>query len=218
MGVIFKKILPGLILLSSVLTGTVAPKEFSQAHQFGGRFGILRIKDAALGLNFPGFEIQKDGTLPYIEFFYQPRWNRYLSLDLSFGAVGRGEVRYIDQVNRLYFFSSVNVYPISVGVNLQPLAFGHQPRFFPVMRGGGTFAIATESDLFGVGSKTQSAFGVYLAPGLDVALGSFFFTAEAGYRTARFRDPVGGIKDYSGVFIGLGVGYSYSGRVPGKHH
>ena len=55
-------------------------------------------------------------------------------------------------------------------------------------------------------TRTQAVFGGHFGGGMDLQLGSFFMLGvNAGYNLmSKFKEPMAGEKDYSGVELGLG--------------
>ena len=68
--------------------------------------------------------IASSSTAFHLEFFYLYQLKGSLYLDLSFGAVSRGDFRvdYISQTAEENGFGTAQVYPLSVGLGLFPLA------------------------------------------------------------------------------------------------
>jgi hypothetical protein len=163
----------------------------------------------------PEVRLHSSGTAFHIEFFYQPHLKGAFNLEMSVGAINRGDLRIQD--DQISQFGDATIYPLSAGLAIRPLASKTSLRLQPCIQGGGSLVIGTERLQFavqdigvGIDSESRTALGYYFGGGLAWTLGpSFCLTSTVKYHHAKFNDELFGVKDYSGVLVLFGAAYMY---------
>jgi hypothetical protein len=173
-------------------------------------------RDLGNDIATPDVRLTSSGTAFHIEFFYQPRLRGALNLEISVGAINRGDMRI--QNSSVSEFGDATLYPMNLGLALRPLAHNTSLRLQPCIQGGGSLVIGTErlqyevADMLGVGldSQSRTALGYYFGGGLAWNLSpSLCLTSTVKYHHAKFNQELFGVKDYSGVLVLFGVAYMY---------
>ena len=85
----------------------------------GGQLGPWFSSNLTSGFADPSIHLTANSTAFHMEFFYQPHLRGIANLDLSVGAVSRGEMRI--QTSSESSFGTATVYPIGLGLRLAPL-------------------------------------------------------------------------------------------------
>ena len=163
----------------------------------------------------PNQHLVAPGTAFHIEFFYQPHLTGLLNLEVSVGAINRGDLRV--QEDQISQFGDATIYPLNLGLALRPLARNTSLRLQPCLQGGGSLVIGTERLQYvvqdigvGLDSQSRTAIGYYFGGGLAWTLGpSFCLTSTVKYHQVKFNDELFGVKDYSGVLVLFGAAYMY---------
>jgi hypothetical protein len=162
-------------------------------------------------------------TAFHLEFFYLYQLKGPLYLDLNFGGVSRGDIRidYISQTAEEKGFGTAQIYPLSIGLGLFPLATRPDTKMQPFAVAGGSLVIGTETISFagrnvyvgnyvGIQSESRETIGWYAGGGLDWVMGRNFVLSFLGkYQHAIFSEELVGVKDFSGAQILIGAAYAY---------
>ncbi|MBI5868468.1 MAG: hypothetical protein HZB43_09300 [candidate division Zixibacteria bacterium] len=166
----------------------------------------------------PDLQLTVNSTAFYMEFFYQPRLSSIANLDLSAGAVSRGETRIETSTESSY--GTATIYPIGFGLRLAPFAKSLTSPIQPILRFGASLLVGTEQfeaalrypdgTYYGTSIRSRWAPGFYGAAGFAWVLGEkFALTGCVKYQYARFSKDLFGAKDYSGVQVLFGGMYLY---------
>jgi len=166
--------------------------------------------------------LKANSTAFHLEFFYMPHLTGPLNLDISLGAVSRGDIRITDNngPTAVSGLGTATLYPLGIGLAWFPFAKSVSTNIQPSLRAGGSLIVGTESvdavvyDAYGgyIGSGAESRFelGYYGGVNLLWVLGTQFgLTGGVKYQHAKFDKELFGVKDYSGVQILFGATYLY---------
>lgn len=188
----------------------------------GGMLGPWFTSDLGRDIQQPGYRLSAPGTAFHLEVFYQPHLTGTLNLDLSFGAVGRGDLRVTLNTpsGPVSSIGDATLYPLGLGAVWFPLAKSVRTRVQPMVRAGGSLIIGTErleaiiqdqfGTYYGVSSESRISAGFYAATGAYWVLGSqFALTGNVKYQHAKFSKELFGVRDYSGIQVLLGAAYLY---------
>ena len=187
----------------------------------GGQLGPWFSDNLSLDIVGSDFNLKSTTTTFHLELFYQPHLKGIMYLDLSFGAVSRGDIRITTTSSGESAFGDASIYPLGVGLMLVPLAKSTEFRLQPFFRAGGSILIGTErlevvfqdpafGTLIGQNAETRLGLGFYGGAGILWVLGSkFALTGSVKYQHAKFSKELFGVKDYSGIQVLFGGTYLY---------
>lgn len=195
-------------------------KDLSSVQMVGIRMGFWNAVKADKIQNTPELEITSKNTAPYAEVFIAPGLKKGFSLEFSFGSYYRGETRYHDSYG--YYWKSATVYPVSGGLKFYPLSSVKNSRYQPYLHLGVAFITGVEnirlgkyygsSILIEEGTNTYTTLGWLAGAGMDIALSRFWvIDSDIKYREVKFNDEVGGLKNFTGPQVTLGVSYIVKG-------
>ena len=182
----------------------------------GGQLGPWFANELGNDITMPGVRLFASGTAFHLEFFYQPNIAGILNLDVSIGAINRGDLRIRD--GELSAFGNATLYPLSAGVILFPMAKRSGQSLQPLLKAGGSLLIGTEVievtnvNNYGIGvdAESRTSFGYYFGGGANLVLSpSFALTASVKYQHAKFDKELFETKDYSGTIVLFGAAYMY---------
>jgi hypothetical protein len=165
-----------------------------------------------------GLHLTANSTAFHLEFFYQPHLTGIANLDVTVGAVSRGEMAIRTATEAT--FGTATIYPIGVGLRLAPLAKSTGQSLQPLVTLGGTVLIGTEQyesaitfpngTYYGTSVRSHWGLGFYGGAGVAWVLGDWFaLSALVKYQHARFTKAVFGARDYSGIQVLFGGMYLY---------
>jgi hypothetical protein len=213
------------LLFSSLLLGIFFPghclaNDLSSVHMLGIRFGFWNAVEAQNIKGSPDQEISSKVTAPYGEFFVSSGLKKGFALEFSFGSCYRGETRYSDPYG--YYWKQVNIYPISAELKFYPLFPIKKSRWQPYADAGVAFVSGIEDLRFGEyagplllvgsGTNTYTTLGWHTGGGIEFVLSRLFVIgADFKYRGVNFNETVGGLKDYSGPQVTVGLSYILKG-------
>jgi hypothetical protein len=184
----------------------------------GGQLGPWFSSNMTGGFADTSIDLTANSTAFHMEFFYQPHLTGVANLDLSVGAVSRGEMSI--QTGSESSFGTATIYPIGLGIRLAPFARSTRWAIQPMIRLGGTVLVGTEQferslrfpdgTYYGTSIQSRWALGFYGGAGVAWVMGErFAMTACVKYQHARFTKQVFGAKDYSGIQVLVGAMYLY---------
>ncbi len=211
-----------LIFLSGY-SATVAQTDLVGKNMVGVRLGPWLADGLTTDIETEYIRVVSSSTAFHVEFFYLYRLKGPLYLDLSLGAVSRGDIRVNYQTSTVSEtgFGTALVYPLGVGLGLFPLAGRPDRALQPFIVGGGSLVIGTETissvrkypnigTYIGTKSQSRETLGWYAGGGLDWVLGRNFVLSFLGkYQHAIFSEELVGVKDFSGAQILVGAAYAY---------
>lgn len=182
----------------------------------GGQLGPWFTNDLGRDITEENVRLDASGTAFHLEFFYQPNLSGILNLDISIGAINRGDLRV--RADNLSAFGNATLYPIGAGVIVYPMAMRTGQKLQPLLRAGGSLLIGTEVieitnfTYYGIGRRAESrtSFGYYFGGGANFVLSpSLSLTGSVKYQYAKFDKELFGTKDYSGTLVLFGAAYMY---------
>ncbi|MGB8658260.1 MAG: hypothetical protein WCE90_10830 [Candidatus Zixiibacteriota bacterium] len=205
-----------LFLWTTVLAGNCLATDLSSTQSIGLRMGFWSAVQAKHIPVTPDQEILSKVTAPYGELVIFTGLKKGFGLEFSLGSYYRGETRYT--VTQGYFFKRVTIYPVSVQLKFYPLYAVKKSRWQPYLDSGIGFISGIEdlrlgeyagSQLFvETGTSTHATLGWQAGGGLDFELSRrLVIAADCKYRGVKFNQDVGGLRDYSGPEVTLGVIY-----------
>lgn len=184
----------------------------------GGHLGPWISDGFGNDVSSPDGQFQGSKTAFHLEFFYQPHLIGIVNLDVSVGAISRGQFRIASPDPDINNFGDATLYPIGVGVIVSPFAKQSQWRLQPNFRVGVSLIVLTEriefrqgnGFLIGVRTETEAKFGYYAGGGVNWVMGrKFMLTSLVKYQHAKFGDGVAGAGNFSGVQILVGAAFLY---------
>jgi hypothetical protein len=191
-------------------------QNLSSAEMFGVRLGFWSALDARNLQAPPAYEILTRVTAPYGEFFFAHGLKKGFAFEFSLGSYYRGETRYHDSLG--YYWKRVTIYPVSASAKYYPPLSGSNSPWQPYLDGGISFVSGVENLRIGeyygpltyVGDYTNTYLtaGLFGGVGMDLVLSSrFVLGLDFKYRWVKFGEQVGGLRDYSGPEVTLGLCY-----------
>jgi outer membrane protein W len=191
-------------------------QDLSSAEMFGVRMGFWSALDARNIQSPPAYEILTRVTAPYGEFFFSHGLKKGFAFELSLGSYYRGETRYNDSLG--YYWKRVTIYPVSASAKYYPPFSGSNSPWRPYLDGGISFVSGVENLRIGeysgpltyVGDYTNTYLtaGLFGGVGMDLVLSRrFVLGLDFKYRWVKFGEQVGGLRDYSGPEVALGLCY-----------
>lgn len=183
----------------------------------GIRFGFWNAVEAKNIEGSPDQEITSKVSGPYGEFFISSGMKKGFALEFSFGSYYRGETRISDSLG--YYWKRVNIYPVSAELKFYPLSPIKKSRWQPYVDAGVAFVSGIEDLRLGEytvlvesGTNTYTTFGWHAGGGIEFVLSRLFVIgADFKYRGVNFNETVGGLKDYSGPQVTVGLSYILKG-------
>jgi outer membrane protein W len=215
--IIMRRLLfPVLLVTVSFGASSCLAKNLSSAEMLGVRMGFWSALDAKNVEGPPAYEILTRVTAPYGEFFFSHGLKKGFALELSLGSYYRGETRYEDSLG--YYWKRVTVYPVTVSAKYYPPLSRSSGWCQPYLDAGVSFVSGVENLRIGeyagrltyVGdyANTYLTAGLSGGAGVDLVLShGFVLGLDCKYRWVNFGDRVGGLKNYSGPEVTLGVCY-----------
>jgi hypothetical protein len=196
--------------------------DLSSIHMFGLRMGFWSALDAKNTQASPSYEVLTKVTAPYGEFFFSNGLKKGFAFEFSLGSYYRGETRYNDTLG--YYWKRVTIYPISAATKYYLLASRSNPMgpaqnlWQPYLDAGISFVSGIENlrlgeyagslTLVGDYTDTYLTLGWFSGVGMDFVLSRLFVLGlDFKYRWVNFGKRVGGLKDYSGPEVTLGLSY-----------
>jgi hypothetical protein len=197
-------------------------RDLSSVHMFGLRMGFWSALDAKNIQTSPALEILTKVTAPYGEFFFSNGLKKGFAFEFSAGSYYRGETRYSDTLG--YYWKRVSIYPVSAVTKYYPLFFRSHPTdpadnlWQPYLDAGISFVSGVEDlrlgeyagplTLVGDYTDTYLTLGWFSGVGMDFVLSRLFVLGlDFKYRWVNFGKRVGGLKNYSGPEVTLGLSY-----------
>jgi len=212
-----KRLLFSLLLVIILLGASPSLAEsLSSVQMFGVRMGFWSALDARNVQSPPAYEILTRVTAPYGEFFFSHGLKKGFAFEFSLGSYYRGETRYEDSLG--YYWKRVIVYPVSLSAKYYPSFSRSSSSLQPYLDAGVSFISGVENLRIGqyagsltyVGdyANTYLTAGLCGGAGMDLVLSrGFVLGLDCKYRWVNFGDRVGGLKDYSGPEVTLGLCY-----------
>lgn len=186
----------------------------------GLRIGFWNAPEAEKIQFRPELQVFGKTTAFYGEFFISAGLKKGFALELSAGSYYRGETRYYDPYAS--YWIRVTIYPITGELKFYPLHSLTKSIWQPYVDAGVGVISGVENLRLGeysgplllTDSYTNSylTLGWHAGAGMEFALGRLFVIgADFKYRSVKFGDKVGGLKDYSGPEATLGLAYVLKG-------
>jgi outer membrane protein W len=183
---------------------------------FGIRLGFWSALDARNNQSSSHYEVLTKVTAPYGELLFSSGLKKGFAFEFSAGSYYRGETRYNDSSG--YYWKRVTVYPVSGAAKYYPLFSQLDNLWQPYLDAGISFVSGVENLRLGdyvgpltyVGDYTNAylTFGLSAGVGMDFVLSKLFVMGlDFKYRWVNFGDEVGGLKNYSGPEVTLGLSY-----------
>jgi outer membrane protein W len=187
---------------------------------FGIRMGFWSALDAKNIHSSPYYEVLTKVTAPYGEFFISNGLKKRFAFEFSVGSYYRGETRYNDSLG--YYWKRVTIYPVSAVTKYYPLSSPSNNPWQPYLDAGISFVSGVENlrlgeyagqlTLVGDYTDTYLTLGWFSGVGMDFVLNRLFVLGlDFKYRWVNFGKQVGGLKDYSGPEVTLGLSYILKG-------
>ncbi|MCK4857161.1 MAG: outer membrane beta-barrel protein [candidate division Zixibacteria bacterium] len=212
-----------LLLLSSMLTAA----QPAGTIELGARIGIfsnsvneLENKNTSVRLFGNKRNLCYEGFFGY---FILPQ----AALVVNLGSYSKGDISVQgtqDAVGQRTFIGSAGIYPIQIGVKLEPFTGQLVAGMSPFLEGGGALIIGSESisqlyydryyDAWTDGVlKTETDWNWWLGGGALVSLSSTVrLDLMVKYIRIEFSGDIAGIRDYSGWQVSVGIGYLVLGE------
>lgn len=196
--------------------GSSPAKELSSAEMFGVRMGFWSALDARNIQSPPAYEVLTRVTAPYGEFLFSHGLKKGFAIEFSLGSYYRGETRYDDSSG--YYWKRVTIYPVSASAKYYPSFSQSNSPWQPYLDAGISLVSGVENLRIGEYSGPLTYVGdytnTYLTVGLSGGVGMDFVLSrrfvlglDFKYRWVNFGERVGGLKDYSGPEVTLGLCY-----------
>lgn len=218
-----RKFFPSLLFFIFLLSASFSlANDLSSVHMLGLRMGFWSALDAKNTQALPPYKVLTKVTAPYGEFFFSNGLKKGFVFEFSVGSYYRGETRYNDTLG--YYWKRVTIYPISAATKYYPLSFQSNPMnpaqnlWQPYLDAGISFVSGVENlrlgeyagplTLVGDYTDTYLTLGWFSGVGMDFILSRLFVLGlDFKYRWVNFGKRVGGLKDYSGPEVTLGLSY-----------
>jgi opacity protein-like surface antigen len=215
-----KRLIFKLLVFLFVLPTVGKARDFSSIQMMGVRMGFWNSVKARDIVNPPNQEITTKVTAPYGEIFLSSGLKKGFALEFSLGSCYRGETRYSDSYG--YYWKRVTIYPVSGGLKFYPLHSVQKSKLQPYGDAGVAFVSGIEDVRLGVysgpyvmvdeGLNTYTTLGWHAGLGIDLSLSRMWAIGfDFKYRGVNFGDEVGGLKNFSGPQLTLGVSYLVKG-------
>ncbi|MFH1336145.1 MAG: outer membrane beta-barrel protein [Candidatus Zixiibacteriota bacterium] len=215
-----KYLLINLLVFCFILPASGQARDISSIQMMGVRMGFWSAVKAQDITNPPDQEITTKVTAPYGEIFISSGLKKGFALEFSLGSCYRGETRYSDSYG--YYWKRVTIYPVSGGIKFYPLSSVQKSKLQPYADLGVAFVSGIEDIRLGIysgpyllvdeGINTYTTFGWHAGLGVDFPLNRFWAVGvDFKYRGVNFNDEVGGLKNFSGPQVTLGVSYLVKG-------
>jgi outer membrane protein W len=187
---------------------------------FGIRMGFWSALDAKNIKSSPQSEVLTKVTAPYGELVFSNGLKRGFAFEFSLGSYYRGETRYNDSSG--YYWKKVTIYPVSASAKYYPPLSRSNNLWQPYLGAGISFVSGIENLRLGeyvgpltyVGDYTNTylTIGLFGGVGTEFVLSRLFVLGlNFKYRWVNFGDEVGGLKNYSGPEMTLGLSYILKG-------
>jgi len=193
-------------------------KNPSNYDMIGLRGGIWRVSHSKSIVAPPEYKVSTETYGPYMELFFTHGLKKDFSLEILFGSLSRGETRF--DLAEGYYWESVNINHLSVGGKYSLLNSEKAKNLWhPYLDAGLSFVLGSrnldygsfgsdERDFFSGFVKTKSAFGFFAGSGLDFSLSELLWlNMDLKYQWAKFGSEFGGLKNYGGIRLNLGLSY-----------
>jgi len=193
-------------------------KHSSSYDVIGLRGGIWRLSHSKNIVAPPEYKVSTKTYSPYMEIFFTHGLKKGFSLEFTFGSLSRGETRF--DLPEGYYWESVNIIPLSCGIKYSFLTSEKSHNLWhPYLDAGLSFILGSRNlnygsfgpdqrDFFSGFVRTKSAFGFFAGSGLDFSISDpLRLNLEIKYQQAKFSSEFGGLKDYSGIRLNLGLSY-----------
>jgi len=197
---------------------------FGQAHNKGTqavgiRIGVHHFTTGEEAEVTEGLRVEPGGQEGFAaEAFYNYYLLDQLAFEVSLASAHRSDVTFKSTETGAVFFGTANVYPMSVGIKVAPLASMLSEKYQPWFAGGGSLVITRElfeaardidlEEYFDRGEKSKTDLGYWLGAGFDSFISrSFGVTGSFKYFGIEYDSPVAGYRDHSGWQITVGVSY-----------
>ena len=188
---------------------------FLYSHFAGGRAGawVMTTDEDAID------EIEDfSSSSLYAEFFYAHRISPLLSAELSIGIFSQGDLQFI--TNDI-LVDAIKIYPILISGKMYPLSGVSGLSMHPYLRAGGGLVYGTRDistayyyDLANdYIEETQTRFTWLAGVGIDWPVSQQIgLNLDFKYVPVDFGDALGGLEDYSGWELTVGVGYIFKSK------
>jgi len=154
---------------------------------------------------------------PYLELYFSLGLKKGFCLEFFFGSCSRGETKF--DVPDGYFWETITITPLSFGAKYffltkpkrswQPYAdLGLSYVIGSSKLDYGSFGSGEKYFFEGLG-KSSSTFGLFLGGGIEHSISELLWVNfDLKYQWIKFRKEVGGLKDYRGTRMTLGLSYA----------
>jgi len=181
----------------------------------GVRLGIWSDQGGNIIINDNDIDADFPSTSFFSELFYAHRFTPAVMGELSLGVGSRGEatIRWFDDE----YIGNINLYPLLVQLKVTPLS-GKTLSFHPYVTVGGGVVFGRYTpqvirsldpyyDQYFI-EKTETDFLATVGGGVDLAVAEQFgLNLSVKYYPITFTDGLAGVKDYSGLSVGIGFSY-----------
>ncbi len=203
-----------LILESS----QVFSADLSRYDMIGLKGGVWRVDRAEDLTTNSAFTANPKTYSPYLELYFSLGLRKGFCLEFLLGSCSRGEIRY-DAEDGGYFWETVTIIPLSFGAKYLFLSKSPRKSWQPYADLGISYVIgASELNYGSLGSgekffaeglgKTRSNLGFFLGSGVEYSLSELLWLDfDIKYQWIKFSKEVGGVKDYRGTRLTLGLSY-----------
>jgi opacity protein-like surface antigen len=194
------------------------PKNPSNYDMIGLRGGIWRVSHSKSIVAPPEYKVSTKTYSPYMELYFTHGLKKDFSLEFLFGSLSRGEIKF--DLAEGYYWESVKINYLSLGGKYS-LSTSEKSKtlWHPYLDAGLSFVLGSmnldygsfgsdQSYFFSGFVKTRSAFGFFGGSGLDFSMSEYLWlNLDLKYQWAKFGSEFGGLKDYSGIRLNLGLSY-----------
>jgi len=193
--------------------------DLSRYDAIGLKGGVWRVEKAEDQLANSFYETDAKTYSPYLELSFSLGLNKGFCLEFLLGSCSRGEIRFVPAPDE-YYWESVTIVPVSIVGKYSILHRRAKGNLKPYLGGGLSYVIGStsldygslgpeERYIFSGFVKTRSTLGFLFGGGLDYAISELLWlNLDLKYQWAKFGKKVGGIKDYSGPRVTLGLSYA----------
>lgn len=202
-----------LVLKSS----QVFSADLSRYNMIGLKGGVWRVDKAKDMISTSVYKASSNTYSPYLELYFSLGLKKGFCLEFLLGSCSRGETRF--DVPDGYFWESITIVPLSFGAKHFFFSKNPKRKWKPYTDLGLSYVIGSSKldyGSFGSGEKyffegfgkSRSTFGLFLGGGLDYSLSELLWVNfDLKYQWIKFGKEVGGLKDYGGTRLTLGLSY-----------
>lgn len=210
------------VALSLLVVGAAHGANPRGTTALGLRLGLFSNLETELDRANDEVRVFNSRTNFYLEVFANYYLTKWLAGALNLGSYTKGEITfnvYVDDVFDGQFLGQATIYPMQLGLKINPFDKQFPGRTMPYLEGGGAFIIGRETATIGPYDSywyrytdgnidTETAFGWWLGSGAEIPLTeTVHFDVLAKYLNSKFSGDIAGIRDYTGWQFSLGIIY-----------